>query len=237
MRNIQEARKRLIGSAILSAVTVSSATAKAPTDFNQLYKSKSYSQICKEFEADEAANWRNPGAAYFYSLGLLGLGKTQAAINVCRSIQRRYPKTETAKLARTAVELWSPTLALHSKAKPNAHVNYPLSEHLNEHIGIVGLKFVLGFGLPPTINRVFPSTPAYRAGLKDKDIITAVDGNPTEGLSKEEIFELIVGPPNTAVNLTIVRNGVKSEKQLKRMLLDDLKAIDPDVYRDYLMSI
>lgn len=232
MNGLKEGVKKPIGSAILSAALSTAAVAKQTTDFSSLYKSNSYSRICKDFEADEAANWRNPNNAYFYSLGLLGLGKTQAAINVCRSIQRRFPKTEAAKLATSAVQLWTRKSPSHSNSKLNN-----LNERLHEHIGIVGLKFVLGFGVPPTINRVFPSTPAYRAGLKEKDIITAVNGTTTDGLSKEEIFQLIVGPPNSVVSMTILRDGVKAEKQMKRMLLDELKAIDPEVYRDYLMSI
>ncbi|MBI2809427.1 MAG: PDZ domain-containing protein [Candidatus Melainabacteria bacterium] len=224
MNNL-DASRRLLSAAILSAVICSRAVAKEATDFSKLYKSKNYDQICKLFESDKSANWRNPNSAYFYALGLLGQGKTDAAIRTCKSIQQQYPKTEAAKLARSLVELWS------KKSKPSSKTL------ITEHTGIVGLKFTLGFGLPPTVARVFPSTPAHQAGLQQKDIITAVDGVPTTGLTKEEIFHFIVGPPNTAVRIRISRDGIETEKQMTRMSLDKLKRIDPEVYRDYLMSI
>ncbi|MBS1954640.1 MAG: PDZ domain-containing protein [Cyanobacteria bacterium SZAS-4] len=243
--NKQKLRIKLIASAVMSAVISSSVAAKESTDFSSLYKAKSYSEICKAFEADERANWQNPNSAYFYSLALLGLGKTAAAINVCKSIQRRYPKTEAAKVARSAVSLWSQKLASNANTKantkqstkPKANLSTNTYGHPNAHIGIVGLKFVMETGRPPTIRRVFPSTPAYQAGLKDRDIISAVNGVSTEGLSKEEIFQMIAGPPNTEVSITITRGGIASEVKMQRMLVDELKAIDPEVYREYLLSI
>ncbi len=88
---------------VLSAVAIPLAAAKEAPDFGSLYKSKSYSQICKSFEADKATNGRNPNSAYFYSLALLGMGKTAAAINVCKSIQRKFPTTEAARQASSAI--------------------------------------------------------------------------------------------------------------------------------------
>jgi predicted metalloprotease with PDZ domain len=102
-------------------------------------------------------------------------------------------------------------------------------------IGIIGVKFVLGFGLPPTINRVFPGTPAQMAGLKNNDIIVAVDGIPTSGLTKEEVYAMIVGTPDTPVTVSVLRNGDFVPKTMNRMDFNDIP--DPSVRRDYLMSI
>lgn len=111
----------------------------------------------------------------------------------------------------------------------------PFTVQVPAGVGIIGVKFVLGFGLPPTINRVFPGTPAHLAGLREKDIIVAVDGVPTSGLTKEEVYAMIVGLPETPVTVSVLRNGDFIAKTMNRMDFNDIP--DPDVKRDYLMSI
>lgn len=111
----------------------------------------------------------------------------------------------------------------------------PLNAQVPTGVGIIGVKFVLGFGLPPTINRVFPGTPAHNAGLRDKDIIIAVDGVPTSGLTKEEVYAMIVGLPDTPVTVSVMRNGDFVAKTMNRMDFNDIP--DPAVKQDYLMSI
>jgi len=110
-----------------------------------------------------------------------------------------------------------------------------LNAQIQTGVGIIGVKFVLGYGLPPTINRVFAGTPAHSAGLRDKDIIIAVDGVPTSGLTKEEVYAMIVGLPDTPVTISVLRNGDFLAKTMNRMDFNDIP--DPAVKADYLMSI
>lgn len=51
--------------------------------------------------------------------------------------------------------------------------------------------------------------PAEKAGLKPKDIIVAVDGVTTTGLSVDKVVQKIRGPADSKVTLTIVRSGIK----------------------------
>lgn len=103
-------------------------------------------------------------------------------------------------------------------------------------IGIIGVKFVIAYGHPPVINRVFPGTPAASAGLRINDIIVAIDGVPTYGLTKEECYDLIVGTPNTPVTLSVqTKTGGFEVKTMNRMDFNDLT--DPAIRRDYMMSI
>lgn len=101
--------------------------------------------------------------------------------------------------------------------------------------GIIGVKFILSLGKPPVINRVFPGTPAMVVGLQKDDAIVAVDGVPTYGLSKEEVYDLIIGSPGSKVSLSIMRSGDFRVVSCIRMDINDL--IDPIVRRDYLMSM
>jgi carboxyl-terminal processing protease len=52
-------------------------------------------------------------------------------------------------------------------------------------------------------------TPAERAGLRAGDVVTAIDGEPTEGLSLLEAIGRIRGRQGTTVQLTIQRSGAE----------------------------
>jgi carboxyl-terminal processing protease len=54
------------------------------------------------------------------------------------------------------------------------------------------------------ISRVFPDTPAQRAGLEIGDLIVAVNGESIEGVSSDVSTARIKGPPGTEVELRIV---------------------------------
>jgi carboxyl-terminal processing protease len=48
-------------------------------------------------------------------------------------------------------------------------------------------------------------TPAERMGLKIDDVIIAIDGNPTKGLTQEDVVERLRGAPDSKVDVTIKR--------------------------------
>lgn len=124
------------------------------------------------------------------------------------------------------------------KTKPlqtQAHNDAPLNSSVQSGIGIIGVKFVLTLGRPPVINRVFPGTPSATVGLRNGDIIIAVDGVPTLGLTKEEVYQMIVGSPGTPVTVTVMRNGDYLPRTMTRMDFNDIT--DPIVRRDYIMSM
>lgn len=59
----------------------------------------------------------------------------------------------------------------------------------------------------PYLSGVFDDSPASRAGLRDGDIIYKVNGEDIYGLTLTEVVNLIKGPENTTVDVTIVREG------------------------------
>ncbi len=111
----------------------------------------------------------------------------------------------------------------------------PMQAQAQSSIGIIGVKFIATYGRPPVINEVFPNTPADRVGLRVQDVIVAVDGVPTSGLTKDEVFDLIVGTPGTQVSLSILRNGDYSAVSCTRMDINEL--IDPRIRRDYMIHM
>ena len=54
---------------------------------------------------------------------------------------------------------------------------------------------------------VMEETPAETAGLKDNDVIIAIDGETTIGLSQRDIVRRLRGPLHSNVDLTVTRDG------------------------------
>jgi carboxyl-terminal processing protease len=64
--------------------------------------------------------------------------------------------------------------------------------------------------------RVFPQSPAERAGLQDGDAIVAIDGEPTRPMTVEEAVEKIRGPTDSVVTLSTRRKDQALEIRIKR---------------------
>jgi len=60
-----------------------------------------------------------------------------------------------------------------------------------------------------TVNNVVPDGPADRAGVQQDDLITAIDGLPTKGLSIDQASSHLRGKEGTKVSLTIERSGAQ----------------------------
>ena len=81
-----------------------------------------------------------------------------------------------------------------------------------------GKYYGVGMQVGPRNNKViviapFVGTPAYKAGIRPGDIIIAVDGKPTDNMTVSEVADLLKGPKNTTVHITMIREG--SEKPLE----------------------
>jgi len=72
-----------------------------------------------------------------------------------------------------------------------------------------GIGVTLAPGAPPTVSAVEPGTPAADAGVQPGDVIAAVDGRPTAGLSMMETMNLVRGAPGATVRITLSRAGAQ----------------------------
>lgn len=59
----------------------------------------------------------------------------------------------------------------------------------------------------PTVVAPLPDSPAEKAGVKPKDIITEVDGQSTSDMAFDDVIDKIRGQEGTQVTLTVVRSG------------------------------
>ena len=66
------------------------------------------------------------------------------------------------------------------------------------------------------IVNVIEGTPAQASNLQSGDIILDIDGKEASGLSVSEVANLVRGPVNTVVQLTILRNSDKFVKKIVR---------------------
>ncbi|MBI4716432.1 MAG: PDZ domain-containing protein [Planctomycetes bacterium] len=62
-------------------------------------------------------------------------------------------------------------------------------------------------------------TPAYRAGIQAGDIITHVNGESLKGFSLNKVVDTITGPKDTAVTLSVRRDGKELQFDLKRAVV------------------
>lgn len=83
----------------------------------------------------------------------------------------------------------------------------------------VGIQIRKRPGEPILVVSPLDDTPAYRKGIQPNDLITEIDGRPTDKITITEAVRRITGPPGTSVTLTIERVGeekpfpVKLERQ------------------------
>ncbi|MCX7594571.1 MAG: S41 family peptidase [Fischerella sp.] len=71
-----------------------------------------------------------------------------------------------------------------------------------------------------TVIAPIDDTPAFKAGILAKDIITSINGRSTEGMDTNEAVSLIRGEPGTKVHLTILRNGQQKQFTITRARIE-----------------
>ena len=86
---------------------------------------------------------------------------------------------------------------------------------INSKITGIGVNITSISGKIHIVN-VMEGTPAQFANLLPKDIIIAIDGKEVNGLSLSEVANLVRGPENSFVNITILRNNDKLVKKVMR---------------------
>lgn len=60
-----------------------------------------------------------------------------------------------------------------------------------------------------TVISPLEGTPAWRLGIRAGDIISAIEGEPTDSMSLDEAIDQLKGPKGTVVNIEIVRRGLE----------------------------
>lgn len=90
-----------------------------------------------------------------------------------------------------------------------------LTTSITSKIYGIGVNIYSNAGKIEVFN-VIPSTPADIAQIKQGDIIAAVNGKDTNGMNISDVAALVRGPENSIVEITLLRNGKKLTKKIKR---------------------
>jgi carboxyl-terminal processing protease len=88
-------------------------------------------------------------------------------------------------------------------------------KNINGEFGGVGIQISMDNGQLKVISPL-EDTPAYKAGIEAGDLITAIDGKSTMGISVDKAVSSIMGMPGTPVTLRIKRGDVEKDYAIKR---------------------
>jgi carboxyl-terminal processing protease len=118
------------------------------------------------------------------------------------------------KIIRSGIDNMLKTLDPYTVYYPESEADEFTFMTTGKYGGIGSL--VRGGGDYVVISEVYKGFPADRAGIKDGDILKKVDGVPLKGLSTDNVSDRLKGNPGTDITVTIERNGIESEFQMKR---------------------
>jgi beta-lactamase regulating signal transducer with metallopeptidase domain/LysM repeat protein len=145
------------------------------------------------------------------------LERRMAELNKLSSEQTspKEPKTEYERLAAMAAKF----AELGDFAKAIEYLENAIELAKTEKYYGIGIAIEKVDGLI-RINRVLPDTPASGSSFQQGDIIKAVDGVSTEGMSLNEVVDRIIGPKDTEVTLTVKSHsqGITMEEIFTRKL-------------------
>jgi carboxyl-terminal processing protease len=127
--------------------------------------------------------------------------------DVFERVRRDYVDPVTAKrLVQNALDGMLSGLDPHS-AYMNAQQFRDMEVQTSGQFGGLGIEVTEDSGLIRVIAPI-DDTPASRAGIKAGDLITAIDGKTVEGVPLSDAVRKMRGPVNSAITLTIKRQGI-----------------------------
>ena len=119
-----------------------------------------------------------------------------------------YEETEPDRLVEGAINGMLRTLDPHSHYLNRRSYRSMREEQKGSFSGLGIVIQKLGRDRPLTVISPIDGTPASRLGIRAGDIISAINGESTDGLSSSEAVEQLRGPKGTDVEITIVRAGI-----------------------------
>jgi carboxyl-terminal processing protease len=88
------------------------------------------------------------------------------------------------------------------------------NKNITGSFGGVGVQISLEKGLLTVISPL-EDTPAWKAGMQAGDVITAIDGKSTVGITIDQAVRTIMGQAGTQVKLRVKREGLTEEKEFE----------------------
>ena len=132
---------------------------------------------------------------------------SQAFKEIADLVREEYVEpVEEKKLLEGALNGMLMALDPHSSyLDPNSYQE--LIKHTKGEFGGLGMEVTMENGLVKIVTPI-DDTPAHKAGLKEKDLIIAIDDQPVFGLNLTDAVKKMRGDPKTTVKLLIRRENV-----------------------------
>ncbi|MEK7461689.1 MAG: S41 family peptidase [Patescibacteria group bacterium] len=136
-------------------------------------------------------------------------------------INTKYvPTSTTTKDVNSQEKVWGAIQGLTNSLDDPYTVFFPpveselFASDIRGNFEGVGMEIVAKEGAI-TVVAPLKNSPAAKAGIMAGDRIIKIENKETSGLSTEEAVQLIRGPKDTRVTLTIFRNGIKEPFEIK----------------------
>ncbi len=133
--------------------------------------------------------------------------------------QHYYNKIKNDEDAKVAIDTMLASLNDPYSRYMNKEEYSDQNTSINSKIYGIGVNIASISGKIEIVN-VIEGTPAQVSNLQAGDIILDIDGKEASGLSVSEVANLVRGPINTVVQLTILRN---SDKFIKKIVRKEIK--------------
>jgi carboxyl-terminal processing protease len=134
-------------------------------------------------------------------------------------------KPDDGKLVEAAINGMLSGLDPHSSYM-DAKAFKEMRTNTDGEFGGLGIKVQM-FEKLIRVEGAIDDTPAQKAGIRAKDIITQIDGQQVEGMSLEQAVEKMRGPVGTPITLTIQRENIEKPVEVKlvrdKIRLDSVK--------------
>ncbi|MCZ6691808.1 MAG: S41 family peptidase [Planctomycetota bacterium] len=163
---------------------------------------------------------------------------------VARQIEERYLfGVDDDELRYAALEGMVDALDPYSEFYPPDQAR-EINEENDGKFGGLGIRVRKIKGEPIYVESTLEGQPAFNAGVRAGDWITAVDGFTTEQLKRSEILRLLKGEVGSSVRLTIHRKGVEASLEIdvvrgeiQILSVVGAELIDPQARIGYLRMI
>jgi carboxyl-terminal processing protease len=168
--------------------------------------------------------------AFFGTAEAAGSADTYRQLNLFGDVFERVrsdyvESPDDAKLVESAINGMLTGLDPHSSYM-DAKAFKEMRTNTDGEFGGLGIRVQM-FEKNIRVEGAIDDTPAAKAGIRAKDIITHLDGQPVDGLSLEQAVDKMRGPVNTPITLTIVRENVEKPVEVKlirdKIRLDSVK--------------
>ncbi|GAB5442060.1 MAG: S41 family peptidase [Fuerstiella sp.] len=144
-------------------------------------------------------------------------------VETYQQVDRNYVRdVDRRELVEAAIQGMLQRLDQYSSYIPPAGVSR-FNQMVEQEFGGIGITVNLRGGQLLVVSPL-PGTPAYRGGIRAGDVITEVDGEPTEGVTLNEAVQKLQGPIGRPVTVTVVQPGSEEEPRTIRLVRQLIKA-------------